>query len=1243
MPPHIFHAVSDDPSRQFGCMAALFHLLHHQYPRFPPRKRSPNNIMPPSTTSSAPASSVPDYGHAGPDNVISDTHRRSCGKKNSRKVAANGKKGLATNPRYNSDAKSKNSPERVSNRCKRSSSFLNSPTPSIIKAPASSATPCHEKAEMSSCSECNELIHESPSIFSSSRSTNYTLRQSPKAKCQTADDEKAGIQISAVSSNISSALASRICVNTESSSSPSSPHMPLAQALKEARRSSPTRSAVCKSLFMDKPRAAMDVKADLERTPAAARSCRRRLDEDDHKVTDSLSMARLPRAAPTPQTLLHGLQESVKVLKQFVDGFDTHDQLVQQNAKKNISSSSSWWSNAKSKSRLFKSSGHHQQLCTGTQKYSNSGSTFHIGDNLYAPAAARTSSFDYNEAVRISQKLEETPARLSLDGRELVPKAVMKLREAMRLGHLHIDNSAEHPLGKFIQSTQAEGFDGKSTDTARSTCRPLSVACRNSSLEENSPVSKLEGDARGQRSNVIARLMGLDSLSSPNRENYGGSTDSKPVTPRQTSQRPSLLFKDLLTSRCSPRSKLDQPGGHISASIFAAAEQIRVRDAALASSTSTSKMGASRISANSQNKGCAFVPHSSSLHCYNTPEAPGDVIIKEEYDGTPKVIFRKVPSNESTESALNSSSCGTVEYRQYLSKASSCKATQRRHAKVNEVMPSSILALSCRESNSGSRRALSEAGNAPAHKVKIRDKEDVPTRIVVMESRRMTDLPVLDEFTVSRGRKEVPAKNLLPSAGSIRPADAGNHYIKPAAELGNAYDFLLFETENARSANLLASSKKGDTSSIIKQHRGADAHDNRKSAHAQNHKHLEAILRRNNDINSRPQWRSKKELALTVPNCVGMGQPERWSIPSGRPGAASVDEAANYSVISTHSEGSEGYPKMVESRNISSSCVVNSAAHAGRRRSHDDQLVELTETSVSLTATDEQSANKLFTSDQKKNRNVATGDERLNMKGGSRVGYAGRRRPEGAKNAASGADVVLEAAKLMDDRSRTLYHSSCGPHELIHEQRKAAVKAKKMAMAKNMSSACGHERTGIMVRARVADDAGSPISSLPATSTRIRPGVGAVQPHEALATMSSSSKKTINSSGEDHPTIRHQLTDLAPCNAQVISSQSSPAPIINGDKEYLISQAECENEISKCFEATLLPPLDLFSSLNILSNRKHFVCCNPLDNVSLEKEQSEKAINCWRCLTFSSLSPIVHSIFMSLEDNIFHDLLLEIL
>ncbi|KAH7429524.1 hypothetical protein KP509_09G053900 [Ceratopteris richardii] len=337
----------------------------------------------------------------------------------------------------------------------------------------------------------SENPNESPSILNSSKTTNYTLREPPLnyKKVEGAYSSPAYDQ------DYCMVVDTKTGGDVNSNRSlPGSPHVPLAQALKDARRS--PRSQVSKSLFAEKLS-----KADIA----------------NHTVSGSLNnainehaAARVPyegaergRAQTRRNTssisdgvcsieALSGLQESVEVIRHFVDELEAQHE--RKPGRRRSSNAQRWWSHAKSKSRFFRS-------LDKSRDAENMESSFVNG--VAETAAARTSSFDYNEAVRISQKIEETPARFSLDGRELMPKAVMKLREAMRLG-VHLDDADS--LVKLVSATAAIDRQSPRTDT---------TAIAGNMIQNNKLLADRSDDLirqKNMRTNVIARLMGLDAL-----------------------------------------------------------------------------------------------------------------------------------------------------------------------------------------------------------------------------------------------------------------------------------------------------------------------------------------------------------------------------------------------------------------------------------------------------------------------------------------------------------------------------------------------------------------------------------------------------------------------------------------------------------------------------------------------------------------------------------------------------------
>ncbi|MCO5550621.1 hypothetical protein L7F22_004110 [Adiantum nelumboides] len=978
MPPHIFHALSDDPARQFGCMAALFHLLHHNHPR----KRTM-----PAAPHSPPSAALHDLSKArGRNKRLDDKNYIISSKEHAGKIKD------SSASKNHSDTKRKPSPEKLSNRYKRNASLLDSPTTSSKKpAPAPLS---HEElagAVVSSHSSSRCELNESASIFSSSRRTNYTIRESPQrclAHKQAAQNDYESDMQNSLASNSASSFT------THSGSSPSSPahHVPLAQALREARRSTPARSAVCKALFVDKPRAAPTaVDEELRVQQGRSHDLCSKINGENSRINDSLCNKQPP--APAIPSLLDELEESVKALKQFVDGFDTRYLSGQQNvkpAKKSNLSSLGWWSNAKSKSRLFKSAYHNNtdpHKCTSNSILNDEAACNNIE---LAPAAARTSSFDYNEAVRISQKIEETPARLSLDGRELVPRAVMKLREALRLGHIQINKNAE-ALVKFpgMETSEPKSTTNVRWPSSKSAAAHVPVG-ESAGCNLHSSKGRCNG---GQRSNVIARLMGLDSLSSPSEENLsGGIADCEGTRSGLIAEGPSLMFEDLLI-QCPQRPKLDQPGS----CVLKAAEQINDIDVAAAtSSRSVPKVESAPLI--KERKSSAFVSDYTNLQKTEASSCHVlDNIIQEDHPGRRTVLI----TNESRSAKR---SCSPDQERS--SKPSSTKAVNHmRHDCKIEVMPASSarLPLSCRQSSAGSGRRVKAASAAHKRRDQQCLEEDkavrrhsatneakrIPCRIVVIEPRNLTRInSPIDKFTThsEKGTTNYTARlrsdNALPDSLAGLVDAAGRHKHITESKSANV-NYLSLKRD--RSSNLCDSSRKRDT----KQHT-MYAHDKRKSA--QNHTkqlQLEAGPKR-------LLSRSPKELvSRKQPTSGSVTGPEGWKFPAGA--SYTIEKIKPEATLDTQLVEEITEPLKVVESGIS--CLDNSAATSDRSCLND--LVGMT----GIAADYEQNAIK-YTYDGEKSMKSAGDEQFTEGTGGNQEGAEAGEEKGGAYNC-----IAIEAGE----------------------------------------------------------------------------------------------------------------------------------------------------------------------------------------------------------------------------------------
>ncbi|MCO5581735.1 hypothetical protein L7F22_035624 [Adiantum nelumboides] len=1060
MPPHIFHALSDDPARQFGCMAALFHLLHHHHPR----KRTM-----PAAPPSPPSAALHDLSKArGRSKRLDDKIYNISSKEHAGKIKD------STASKNHPDAyKRKTSPEKVSNRYKRNASLLDSPT-SSSKKPAQ-APLSHEElgAVVSSHSSFRCELNESASIFSSSRSTNYTIRESPQRclahKRAAQNDYECDMQDSLRSNSDSS-------FTTQSGSSPSSPahHVPLAQALREARRSTPARSAVCKSLFVDKPRAAPTAVDEGRSHDLCSK-----INGENCGIDDSLCNKQLP--APAIPSLLDELEESVKALKQFVDGFDTRYSTGQQNvkpAKKSNLSSLGWWSNAKSKSRLFKSAYHNN---TDPHKCSNNSI---VNDEAacnsieLAPAAARTSSFDYNEAVRICQKIEETPARLSLDGRELVPRAVMKLREAMRLGHIQINENAK-ALVKFPGMKLAS--EPKSTTNVRSTS--TRSAAGHVPVGESSAGSNLQSSKGrcngGQRSNVIARLMGLDSLSSPSEENlYCGIADCDQGTRSSViAEGPSLNFEDLLL-QCPQRSKLDQPGP----CVLKAAEQINELDVAVAtSSTSVPKVESAPFQGR---KSSSFVSDYTKLQKTEASSCHVllDNIIQEDHAGR-----RTVSTTNESKSAKRS--CSPDQERSSITSSTKVVNHMRHDGKIEGIPAASSvhLPLSCRQSGRRVKAAsaahkrrdqqyFEEEKAVRGHCALMEEAKRIPCRIVVMEPRNVTWInSSVDKFTThsEKGTTKYTARlrsdNALPADSLAGLVDSAGRHCKHITEPKSGNVNLSLKRDG--SSNLCVSSRKRDTMKHT-----TNAQDKRKSAQNDTKQLLEAGPKRHLS-------RSPKEL-VSRKQPINSGRvkgPEVWKFPAG---ASTVKKIKQAVTLDTQLVEERAEPlKMVESG--ISSCLVNSAATSDRCL---NDLVETT----GIAADYERNAIKCSYDDGEKSMQSAR-DEQITEGTGSNQEEAEGEEKGGANYNPTGETKILSVARpLMQEYGKIQGRKTVLANMAIESSSTLMMTSRRIVSSASASRACrscaAGESTRESAAARVPFDGAEgrpgPHQLFPAASTQ---------------------------------------------------------------------------------------------------------------------------------------------------------------
>lgn len=445
MPPHIFHALSDDPARwerQFGCMAALFQMFEQH-----PRVFSRRGAQLASNTSSA------EHSHSKPSSKSSRNH---C----------------------------KDGTDTIASSAQKRSSERGHPAarPSGSSTPATTNKGYPKVQPKASCPQRSK--NDSPSILDSSRAT-ATIREPPRKSFDASPE---------------------CCSSASSRSLPGSPYV--------GPKTRDGRSQV-KMLF-DQPRASLD--GGREQLVCGVAASGRRDGYFDSVYRDPLNGYAGDGLCKDP---LQELKESIRALaklqqatQEFVDRFESQ-RLSDDKLGDHMSSTGS-------ASRINASRSHAQGPDLP-------------GITINSSEAARTSSFDYTEAVRISQKIQETPARLSLDGRELIPKSVLKLREAMR-SRLNVGEMNCSP-GHQKKSMSLRSALATKEDFIPPAKDIITTTPRNSS-------------ARGHRSssNVIARLMGLDDIPRPD-------SVAKPEKP---SAEPRLL-KDLL--RCPPQG--DRFGNHV--------------------------------------------------------------------------------------------------------------------------------------------------------------------------------------------------------------------------------------------------------------------------------------------------------------------------------------------------------------------------------------------------------------------------------------------------------------------------------------------------------------------------------------------------------------------------------------------------------------------------------------------------------------------------------------------------------